>query len=133
MKYVLMISYGELAYQLHYDGGLHLPGGPLADGTLVLIDAGCELDGYAADITRTFPVNGRFTGAQRAAYEIVLAMQTAAFEAIRPGASFSAYHDAAVRILVRGLVDLGVLSGDIDGLIEREAYKPFYMHRMLCF
>ena len=123
--YPPIVAGGANACVLHYTDN----NAPLADGTLVLIDAGCELDGYAADITRTFPVNGRFTGAQRAAYEIVLAMQTAAFEAIRPGASFSAYHDAAVRVLVRGLVDLGVLSGDIDGLIEREAYKPFYMHR----
>lgn len=123
--YPPIVAGGANACVLHYTDN----NAPLADGTLVLIDAGCELDGYAADITRTFPVNGRFTGAQRAAYEIVLAMQIAAFEAIRPGASFSAYHDAAVRVLVRGLVDLGVLSGDIDGLIEREAYKPFYMHR----
>lgn len=123
--YPPIVAGGANACVLHYTDNK----APLADGTLVLIDAGCELDGYAADITRTFPVNGRFTGAQRAAYEIVLAMQTAAFEAIHPGASFSAYHDAAVRVLVRGLVDLGVLSGDIDGLIEREAYKPFYMHR----
>lgn len=123
--YPPIVAGGANACVLHYTDN----NAPLADGTLVLIDAGCELDGYAADITRTFPVNGRFTGAQRAAYEIVLAMQTAAFAAIRPGASFSAYHDAAVRVLVRGLVDLGVLSGDIDGLIEREAYKPFYMHR----
>lgn len=123
--YPPIVAGGANACVLHYTDN----NAPLADGTLVLIDAGCELDGYAADITRTFPVNGRFTGAQRAAYEIVLAMQAAAFEAIRPGASFSAYHDAAVRVLVRGLVDLGVLSGDIDGLIEREAYKPFYMHR----
>ena len=123
--YPPIVAGGANACVLHYTDNK----APLADGTLVLIDAGCELDGYAADITRTFPVNGRFTGAQRAAYEIVLAMQTAAFDAIRPGASFSAYHDAAVRVLVRGLVDLGVLSGDIDGLIEREAYKPFYMHR----
>ncbi len=123
--YPPIVAGGANACVLHYTDNNAL----LADGTLVLIDAGCELDGYAADITRTFPVNGRFTGAQRAAYEIVLAMQKAAFEAIRPGASFSAYHDAAVRVLVRGLVDLGVLSGNIDGLIEREAYKPFYMHR----
>lgn len=123
--YPPIVASGVNACVLHYIDN----DAPLADGTLVLIDAGCELDGYAADITRTFPVNGRFTGAQRDAYEIVLAMQAAAFDAIRPGAPFPAYHEAAVRVLVRGLVDLGVLSGDIDGLIEREAYTPFYMHR----
>jgi Xaa-Pro aminopeptidase len=95
----------------------------------VLIDAGCELDGYAADITRTFPVSGRFSGPQRDVYEIVLAAQAAAVAAIRPGAPFPAYHDAALRVLARGLVDLGVLTGEVDGLIESEAYKPFYMHR----
>ena len=102
---------------------------PLADQSLVLIDAGCELDGYAADITRTFPVNGRFTAVQRDAYEIVLAAQQAAIAAIRPGARFSAYHDAALRVLVQGMIDLGLLNGTLDGLIESEAYKPFYMHR----
>jgi Xaa-Pro aminopeptidase len=110
---------------LHYVGNDQ----PLVDGRLVLIDAGCELEGYAADITRTFPVNGKFSGPQRDVYEIVLAMQTAAIAAIRPGAPFIAYHNAALRILAQGLVDLNLLSGDIDGLIESEAYKPFYMHR----
>lgn len=101
----------------------------LADGTLVLIDAGCEFDGYAADITRTFPVNGKFSGPQRAVYEIVLAAQTAAIGTLRPGAPFIAYHEAALRVLVQGLVDLGLLHGNIDGLIESNAYQPFYMHR----
>lgn len=123
--YPPIVAGGANACVLHYIAN----DAPLADGALVLIDAGCELDGYAADVTRTFPVNGRFTGAQRDAYEIVLAMQAAAFDAIRPGAPFPAYHEAAVRVLVRGLIDLGVLNGDIDGLIEREAYAPFYMHR----
>lgn len=101
----------------------------LADQTLVLIDAGCELEGYAADITRTFPVNGKFSGPRRDAYEIVLAAQAAAIAAIRPGVPFIAYHDAALHVLVQGMVDLGLLAGEIDGLIESEAYKPFYMHR----
>ena len=101
----------------------------LADGALVLIDAGCEFDGYAADITRTFPVNGRFSGVQRDVYEIVLAAQAAAIAAVAPGAPFIAYHEAALRVLVRGMVDLGLLAGDVDGLIDGEAYKPFYMHR----
>jgi Xaa-Pro aminopeptidase len=101
----------------------------LADQTLVLIDAGCELRGYASDITRTFPVNGVFNGVQRDVYEIVLASQRAAIEAIRPGVPFIAYHDAALRVLVQGMIDLKLLSGTLDGLIESEAYKPFYMHR----
>lgn len=95
----------------------------------MLIDAGCELQGYAADITRTFPVSGRFSGPQREAYEIVLAAQTAAFAAIRPGAAFIDYHDAAVRVLTQGMLDLGLLQGSLDGLIEAGAYQRFYMHR----
>lgn len=101
----------------------------LPDNALVLIDAGCEVDGYAADITRTFPVNGRFSAAQRDCYEIVLAAQQAAIDAIRPGVSFMAYHDAAVRVLAQGLIDLKLLDGSVDGVIEGETYKRFYMHR----
>jgi Xaa-Pro aminopeptidase len=120
-----IVASGGNACVLHYVGNNQ----PLADGALVLIDAGCELDGYAADITRTFPVNGKFSGPQRDVYEIVLAAQAAAIAAIRPGAPFDDYHNAALRTLAQGLIDLGLLSGDIDGLIESEAYKPFYMHR----
>jgi Xaa-Pro aminopeptidase len=101
----------------------------LAEHALVLIDAGCEVDGYAADITRTFPVGGRFSPAQRDCYEIVLAAQAAAIDAIHPGASFMAYHDAAVRVLTQGMIDLGLLTGSIDGAIESGDYKRFYMHR----
>lgn len=101
----------------------------LADGSLVLIDAGCELEGYAADITRTFPVSGRFSAAQKDCYEIVLAAQSAAIAATRPGAGFMAPHDAAVRVLVQGMVDLQLLTGSVDGIIESGAYKRFYMHR----
>ena len=101
----------------------------LAEHTLVLIDAGCEVEGYASDITRTFPVGGRFSGVQRDAYEIVLAAQRAAIAEIRPGAPFAAYHDAALRVLVQGMIDLGLLTGSVDGIIESEAYKPYYMHR----
>ena len=97
--------------------------------TLILVDAGCELDGYASDITRTFPVSGSFTPSQRDVYEIVLAAQKAAIEAIRPGVPFNAYHEAALRILVQGLIDLGLLQGTLDGLIESQAYTPYYMHR----
>jgi Xaa-Pro aminopeptidase len=120
-----IVAGGGNACVLHYIANDQ----PLAAGALVLIDAGCELAGYAADITRTFPVDGRFSGAQREVYEIVLSAHAAAVAAIRPGAPFAAYHDAALRVLVQGLIDLGVLSGEIDSLIESEAYKPFYMHR----
>ena len=123
--YSPIVAGGANACVLHYVDNRNL----LADKALVLIDAGCELEGYASDITRSFPVNGRFAGAQRDAYEIVLAAQSAAIDAIRPGAPFIAYHDAALRVLVQGMADLGLLSGDIDGLIENEAYKPYYMHR----
>ena len=124
-SYSPIVAGGANACVLHYVENDKL----LINKTLVLIDAGCELEGYAADITRTFPVNGRFSGPQRDAYEIVLAAQLAAIAAIRPGVPFIAYHDAALRVLVQGMVDLGLLAGDIDGLIESEAYKPFYMHR----
>ena len=124
-SYSPIVAGGANACVLHYVENDKL----LADNTLVLIDAGCELAGYAADITRTFPVNGRFADPQRDAYEIVLAAQAAAIAAIRPGAPFSAYHDAALRVLVQGMVDLGLLAGDVDSLVESEAYKPFYMHR----
>lgn len=101
----------------------------LRDGDLVLIDAGCELQGYAADITRTFPVNGRFSAEQRALYEIVLAAQQAAFEVIHPGNHWNDPHEATVKVITEGLLDLGLLSGELNELIETEAYKPFYMHR----
>ena len=101
----------------------------IADGDLVLIDAGAEFDAYAADITRTFPVNGKFSGEQKAVYEIVLAAQQAAIETVRVGSHWNDSHDVAVKILVQGLVDLKLLQGDIDGLIERGDYKRFYMHR----
>jgi Xaa-Pro aminopeptidase len=95
----------------------------------VLIDAGCELGGYASDITRSFPVGGRFTPAQRDVYEIVLAAQNAAIAAVKPGASFMAYHDAALRVLTQGLIDLKLLTSSVDDAIASEAYKPYYMHR----
>ena len=101
----------------------------LNDGDLVLIDAGAEFDCYAADITRTFPANGRYRGEQRAAYEIVLAAQGAAMAEVRAGKHWNEPHDAAVKVLTRGLVDLGLLKGDVGGLIEKGDYKRFYMHR----
>jgi Xaa-Pro aminopeptidase len=90
----------------------------------VLIDAGCEVEGYASDITRTFPVNGRFSGAQRDAYEIVLAAQHAAIDAIKPGAPFIAYHDAALRVLVQGMIDLKLLTGSVDGSSKAKPTSP---------
>lgn len=101
----------------------------LRDGDLVLIDAGGEYDHYAADITRTFPVNGRFSAVQREVYAIVLAAQHAALEQVRPGRHWNDPHMAATRVLTQGLVDLGVLSGDVDGLVERQAFRDHFMHR----
>jgi Xaa-Pro aminopeptidase len=101
----------------------------LADGDLLLIDAGAELHGYASDITRTFPVNGRFTPAQRAVYEVVLAAQHAAIQQVRPGNHWNEPHDAAVRALTAGLVKLGILKGKVKELVRKEAYRRFYMHR----
>ncbi|TBW58484.1 Xaa-Pro aminopeptidase [Marinobacter halodurans] len=103
---------------------------PLKDGDLVLIDAGCELENYASDITRTFPVSGRFTDPQRAVYEIVLAAQYAAIEAVKPGNHWNHPHEAALNVLTQGLIDLGILRNmTLDEALEQEAYRPFFMHR----
>lgn len=101
----------------------------LKDGDLVLIDAGGELEGYAADITRTFPVNGKFSKEQKQLYELVLKAQLAAIEKVKPGNHWNAPHEVVVRILTEGLIELGILKGDLKTLIEKEAYTPFYMHR----
>ncbi len=103
---------------------------PLKNGDLVLIDAGCEFEYYAADITRTFPVNGRFTPEQRALYDLVLKAQLAAIDIIKPGNHWNAPHELSVQILTEGLVELGLLQGSLDELIESGAYKAFYMHRV---
>ena len=123
--YSSIVAGGANACVLHYVSNRDT----LNDGDLLLIDAGCELDGYASDITRTFPVNGRFSPAQKEAYEIVLAAQTAAIAAIKPGTLWVEPHDVAVRVLTQGMVDLKLLKGDLDGLIESGAYSRFYMHR----
>ena len=123
--YSPIVAGGDNACVLHY----LLNNRPLPENALVLIDAGCEVDGYASDITRTFPVSGTFSGAQRAVYEIVLAAQSAAIAAIAPGAPFIGYHDAALRVLVQGMIDLKLLTGNVDDNIASDAYKPFYMHR----
>ena len=101
----------------------------LKDGDLLLIDAGAEYQCYASDITRTFPVNGKFSTEQRALYDIVLAAQRAAIEQIRPGKTFGAYHDAAVRTITAGLIKLGLLKGSVDKNIRERTYQRFYMHK----
>lgn len=101
---------------------------PLTDGDLVLIDAGAELDHYAADITRTFPVNGTFSPEQKALYELVLNAQLAAIEATKPGNHYRVPHETAIKILTAGLVELGLLQGDVEELIQQEKYRQFYMH-----
>ena len=123
--YSPIVAGGANACVLHYV----FNSAALRDGELLLIDAGCELDGYASDITRTFPVNGRFSAAQREVYDIVLAAQAAAMDKVRPGKAWIEPHDAAVRVLAQGLLDLGLLAGTLDEVLEKETYKRFYMHR----
>jgi Xaa-Pro aminopeptidase len=123
--YTSIVASGANACVLHYV----FNNKPLRGGDLLLIDAAAEFGGYAADITRTFPVNGRFSAAQRDAYELVLAAQQAAIAAVRPGNHWNSPHEVAVRVLTRGMVDLGLLHGEVDGLIESNAYNRFYMHR----
>lgn len=102
----------------------------LKSGDLVLIDAGCEFEYYASDITRTFPVNGKFSREQKAVYNVVLAAQAAAMDKIAPGNHWNEPHDASVRAIVEGLVKLGLLKGKVDKIIEKESFKDFYMHRI---
>ncbi|MFM9047874.1 MAG: aminopeptidase P N-terminal domain-containing protein, partial [Cyanobium sp.] len=124
--YGSIVAGGDNACVLHYTAN----NAPLRDGDLLLIDAGCSLaDYYNGDITRTFPINGRFSGEQRALYELVLAAQEAGVAAVRPGATAEGVHDTAVRVLVEGLVELGLLQGEVEGLIEQGAYRHLYMHR----
>jgi Xaa-Pro aminopeptidase len=123
--YQPIVGGGSNACVLHYVSNQ----AELRDGDLVLVDAGCELDGYASDITRTFPVNGRFSPAQRALYELVLEAQAAAIAEARPGNRWNATHEAALRVLTKGLLALGILSGKLGRLLKDEAYKPYYMHR----
>jgi Xaa-Pro aminopeptidase len=123
--YTPIVAGGLNACVLHYTANDKV----LNNGELVLVDAGCEVEGYAADITRTFPVNGRFSAVQRDVYQIVLAAQAAAIDAIRPGARFIDPHDAALRVLVQGMIDLKLFTGTVEGAIASETYKPFYMHR----
>ncbi|MGH8284455.1 MAG: M24B family metallopeptidase, partial [Steroidobacteraceae bacterium] len=101
----------------------------LKDGELLLIDAGCEYESYASDITRTFPVNGRFTPEQRSVYDVVLAANRAAISKVRPGNHWNDPHDAAVHTITQGLVRLGLLKGRVSTLVREGAYKKFFMHR----
>ncbi|MGZ8229300.1 MAG: aminopeptidase P N-terminal domain-containing protein [Burkholderiales bacterium] len=123
--YTPIVAAGAHACVLHYVEN----DGVLRDGDLLLIDAGCELDGYASDITRTFPVSGRFSSPQRDIYDLVLAAQRAAIGEVKPGNRWNAPHDAAVKVLAQGFVDLGLLEGPLDRVLETESYKQFYMHR----
>ncbi len=124
VAYQSIVAAGDNATILHYRENR----GRLQDGDLLLIDAACELDYYSTDVTRTWPVNGRFSAEQRAIYEIVLRSQQAAIDAVRPGAPQRDSHHAAVRVITEGLIDLGLLSGSVDSNIERETYRDFYMH-----
>ncbi len=123
--YNSIVAGGANACVLHYTDNR----APLKDGDLLLIDAGAELDYYASDITRTFPVNGRFSAEQRAVYEIVLEAQYAALAKVRPGNHWNDPHEAAVRVLTQGLLELGLLKGTLAKLIKAQAYRRFYMHR----
>lgn len=123
--YNSIVAGGANACILHYVQN----NAELKSGDLLLIDAGCELDGYASDITRTFPVNGRFDSAQRDVYQLVLAAQAAAMEQVKPGKLWNDPHQAALQVLAQGLVDLGLCQGSVDGVLESGDYKRFYMHR----
>ena len=124
--YGTIVAGGDNACVLHYIAN----NAPLNDGDLLLIDAGCSLaDYYNGDITRSFPINGRFSGEQRALYELVLAAQEAAVDSVAPGFSAEGVHETALRVLVAGLLDLGLLAGSLDGVIEQGAYRHLYMHR----
>ena len=127
--YTSIVAAGANACILHYRADT----AELKTGELCLIDAGCELDGYASDITRTFPVNGTFTPAQRTLYDIVLAAQEAAIAVTKPGQRFTDPHDAATRVLIQGMLDVGLLNakkhGNVDDVLLSGAYRQFYMHR----
>jgi Xaa-Pro aminopeptidase len=123
--YTSIVGAGKNGCILHYTQNAS----KIKDGDLVLIDAGCELDFYAADITRTFPANGKFTSEQKALYQIVLDSQLAAIDAIKAGVAWNVPHDITVDVITKGLVELGLLTGDVEELIAEEAYKEFYMHR----
>ena len=123
--YNSIVAGGDNACILHYVEN----NCELKDGEMLLIDAGGELHGYAADITRTFPINGKFSKEQRQAYDWVLKANKQAIKQVKPGNAWTAPHDTAVRILTKGLVEMDILKGKLDQLIDEKAYKPFYMHK----
>jgi Xaa-Pro aminopeptidase len=123
--YPHIVASGANATILHYVANDH----QMQDGDLLLIDAGAEFDYYASDVTRTFPVNGRFTGPQRAVYDVVLTAQKASVAGCRAGRSFDDVHQTSLRLLCEGMLDIGLLEGDLDTVIEKETYKPYFMHK----
>lgn len=123
--YGTIVAAGVNGTILHYRAGDEM----LNDGDLCLIDAGAELDGYASDVTRTFPANGRFTPAQKACYEITLAAWQAAVDVVKPGSTLEVAHDAAVRVLTEGMISLGLLKGSVDEAIQSGSFRRYYMHR----
>ena len=123
--YMPIVAGGANACVLHYVEN----SATLKDGDLLLIDAGCELDGYASDITRTFPVNGRFRAPQKDVYQMVFAAQAAAIAAVKPGNAWDQPHDVALKVLAQGMIDLGLCKGSLDKVLESGDYKRFYMHR----
>ncbi len=125
VAYPSIVAGGPNACVLHYRDNNR----QIQDGELLLIDAGCEYHSYASDITRTYPANGRFTGPQKAVYELVLAAQLACIEALKPGADFHDYHKVAERVLAQGYIDLGLCKGSLDEVLESGSYKQYYMHR----
>jgi Xaa-Pro aminopeptidase len=125
VAYSSIVASGPNACVLHYRDNNR----QMREGDLLLIDAGCEYQGYASDITRTFPVDGRFTGPQRDVYELVLASQRACLDAVKPGVAFHDYHGVAERVLAQGFIDLGLCKGSLDEVLEQGTYKQFYMHR----
>jgi len=125
VAYPSIVASGPNACVLHYRDNNR----QMSPGELLLIDAGCEYQGYASDITRTFPVSGKFTGPQKDVYELVLASQLACLDAVKPGVDFHDYHKAAERVLAQGYIDLGLCEGTLDSVLESGSYKQFYMHR----
>jgi Xaa-Pro aminopeptidase len=122
--YATIVGGGRNATVLHYI----VNDQPLRDGELVLVDAGCELEGYASDVTRTYPVGGRFHGERLAVYETVLAAQQAALDLCKPGSTLADVHQAAVKRITEGLIDMRLLSGRVEDAVSNEAYRRFYMH-----
>lgn len=123
--YTSIVAGGANACTLHYNAN----NCALNDGELLLIDAGCELDGYASDITRTFPINGKFSAAQKDLYELVLSAQLAAIEAAKPNNHWNAPHEAALDVLVQGFIDFKLCTGTKEEVLENGTYRQFYMHR----